>query len=134
VELERRVRRFRAGRAPLSLAGRVAIVVDDGIATGGTVRAAMAAVRARGAAELVLAVPVAAIATLAELEGFADASVCVAPVRSLGAIGAFYDDFRQVDDDEVARLLAIARQSAEKATTSRAADDAGRAAMTRRTR
>ena len=88
--------------------GRAAIVVDDGIATGATMRVALRAVRHRGPAHLVLAAPVAAVETLEELRGEADETVCVEPVTGLGAIGFYYADFHQMTDDEVTDLLARA--------------------------
>jgi putative phosphoribosyl transferase len=109
AELFRRVGRFRAGRAPLPLDGQIALVVDDGVATGGTAIAALRAVRARHPARVVLAVPVAPHRTLATLRNEADDIVCVLPVDVLWAVGAYYDDFQQVDDDVVADILALAR-------------------------
>src|SRR6266404_3822332 len=111
AELERRRQSYGAGRAPVEIAGRTAIVVDDGIATGATMRVALRAVRRRGPAWLVLAAPVAAAETLAALSGEADETVCVAAPQGLGAIGYYYDDFHQMSDDEVTGLLAAATTS-----------------------
>ncbi len=107
-EIERRRRLYLEGRPPLPVEGRTAIVVDDGIATGATMRAALRAVRRRRPARLVLAVPVAPPDTIEELRGEVDEVVCLATPAFFGAIGAFYDDFRQLEDDEVRELLARA--------------------------
>jgi putative phosphoribosyl transferase len=108
AELERRRQIYCAGRAPVEVAGRTAIVVDDGIATGATMRVALRAVRRRGPASLVLAAPVAAAETLASLAGEADETVCVEAPKGLGAIGYYYEDFHQMSDAEVTDLLARA--------------------------
>jgi putative phosphoribosyl transferase len=105
AELERRVGRYRAGRAPVSPAGRTAVVVDDGVATGATAEAACRVVRQAGAARIVLAVPVGPQRTLARLRNVADDVVCLQAPRLLGAVGAWYHDFAQTGDDEVAALL-----------------------------
>lgn len=104
-EVERRVRRFRGSRPPPNLQDRTVILVDDGIATGGTVRAAIQAIRAQIPKKVVLAVPVAAAETVAELAQSADAIVCLYTPSSLYAIGLHYDDFTQVSDEEVVELL-----------------------------
>ena len=106
VEVERRRAVYCAGRPPIGLAGHTAIVVDDGIATGATMRVALRAVRRRGPAHLVLAAPVAAADTLANLAHEADETVCVEAPRNLAAIGYYYDDFHQMSDAEVTALLA----------------------------
>ena len=106
AELERRRQIYCAGRPPLEVTGRTAIVVDDGIATGATMRVALRAVRGRNPARLVLAAPVAAAETLAELGEEADETVCVTAPEGLGAIGYYYEDFHQMGDDEVTTLLA----------------------------
>jgi len=106
AELERRRQIYSAGRPPVEIRGRTAIVVDDGIATGATMRVALRAVRRRGPAWLVLAAPVAAAETLAALAGEADETVCVAAPEGLGAIGYYYADFHQMSDEEVTALLA----------------------------
>jgi len=110
-ELERRAARFRGDRAPASLEGRTAVVVDDGVATGSTARAACAAARARGAAKVVLAVPVASPGWEARIGPAADACVALATPRPFFAIGQFYEDFSQTTDDEVAALLARPRRT-----------------------
>jgi putative phosphoribosyl transferase len=105
-EIERRVQVYRAGRPIPDLAGRTAIVVDDGIATGATLVAALRAVRALGPAHLVAAVPVAPPEGVARLAQEADEVVCLFAPAVFYAVGQFYDDFRQVEDDEVIALLA----------------------------
>lgn len=104
-EIERRRAVYLRGRPAQDLKGRTAIVVDDGVATGATTRAALRAVRARGPAQLVLATPVAPTETLAELQSEADDVVCLEAYATFGAIGLFYDDFRQVGDQEVIDTL-----------------------------
>ncbi len=107
-ELERRVRRFRGSRPPVPVAGCTAVVVDDGIATGSTARAACQVARAHGATRVVLAVPVAPPETVADLGADADEVVCVETPASFFAIGQFYEDFTQTTDREVVELLARA--------------------------
>lgn len=105
-EIERR-RRLYLGHSPRArVTGRSAIVVDDGIATGATVRAALQAVRRLGPRELVLAVPVASPEILERLSTDADRIVCLHPDPGLMAVGQYYRDFRQVEDEEVVRMLA----------------------------
>jgi putative phosphoribosyl transferase len=104
-EIARRRALYLKGRDPVPLEGRTAIVVDDGIATGATTRAALRAVRRRNPDRLVLAVPVAPPDTLDALGDEADEIVCVTRPAFLGAVGAFYRDFTQVDDATVVRLL-----------------------------
>jgi len=111
AEIERRARLYRGSEPALLLAGRVVIVVDDGLATGYTARAAVAALRHQGARRIALAVPVASPATIAEMGAIADEVVALLAPESLVAIGLFYDDFRQTTDDEVVALLAGARRS-----------------------
>jgi putative phosphoribosyl transferase len=114
AEVDARVARYRGDR-PLDVTGRTVIVVDDGIATGGTARAALHAVRAQGPRRLVLAVPVGVPATLRDLAAVADEVVCLAAPEQMRAVGAWYQDFSQTTDDEVLTLLA-ARRSAVPAT------------------
>ena len=106
VELERREAAYRGERAPPAPAGKTVVLVDDGLATGSTMRAAVRAVRARDPARIVVAVPVAAAETCRELEREADEVVCAATPRSFRAVGLWYDDFRPTSDDEVRKLLA----------------------------
>jgi putative phosphoribosyl transferase len=108
AELERRRQAYCAGRPPLDIAGRTAILVDDGIATGATMRVALQAARQRKPARLVLAAPVAAPDTIAKLRPLADEVVCVETPSGLGAIGFYYADFHQVSDAEVTEILARA--------------------------
>ena len=111
-EIERRRALYLANRAREPLAGRTAIVVDDGIATGTTVRAALRGLRQRGPARRVLAVPVAPPDTVAALRAETDDIVCLAQPEPFGAIGYFYRDFHQLTDDEVVALLAQAPRGA----------------------
>jgi putative phosphoribosyl transferase len=105
VELERRADRFRGGRARSPLIGRTAVIVDDGIATGSTARAACQVARAQGANRVVLAVPVAPPETVAQLADDADEVVCLSTPDRFFAVGQFYLDFSQTTDDEVVALL-----------------------------
>lgn len=107
-ELARRERAYRGDRAPPAIAGRTVIVVDDGIATGATLRAALAALRGRGAARLVVAAPVAPAGMAGTLRGLADEVVVLRSPREFQAVGAWYRDFGQVGDEEVRALLAAA--------------------------
>ncbi len=106
AEIERRRIRYLGKRAPLDVAGRVVIVVDDGIATGATMRVALRSTRRRGPASLVLAVPVALPDALESLRPEVDGMICLASPEEFFGVGQFYDDFRQVTDDEVVALLA----------------------------
>ncbi|BBF91967.1 phosphoribosyltransferase [Blastochloris tepida] len=106
AEIERRRKRYLGDRPHPDLVGRTVIIVDDGIATGATVRAALQATRQRNPARLVLAVPVAPPQVLEALRGEVDEIVCLEAPEPFGAIGFFYGDFRQVSDDEVIELLA----------------------------
>jgi predicted phosphoribosyltransferase len=106
AEIERRRVKYLGNRAHPDVAGRVAIVVDDGVATGATTRAALQATRMRKPSKLVLAVPVAPTDSLANLRELADDVVCLEDHEMFGAIGLYYSDFRQVSDDEVIKLLA----------------------------
>jgi putative phosphoribosyl transferase len=105
VELARRVALYRRG-APVDLAGRTALIVDDGVATGSTARAAIAVARARGASRVVLAVPVGASDALALLAREADEVVALESAEGWFSVGAYYDDFTQTTDQEVAAALA----------------------------
>jgi putative phosphoribosyl transferase len=109
-ELQRRAVRFRGATPRIDLVGRVAVVVDDGIATGSTARAACQVARAHGAERVVLAVPVAAPDSVRALAADADEIVCVEQPPWLRSVGQWYDDFTQVDDREVVDLLARAHR------------------------
>jgi len=104
-ELERRARVFRAHRVRIPLAGRVVVVVDDGLATGSTARAACAVARAEGARRVVLAVPVAPVGWTRTFEGVADELICLATPQPFFGIGRFYDDFAQTSDADVLACL-----------------------------
>ncbi|WP_084259127.1 phosphoribosyltransferase family protein [Microtetraspora malaysiensis] len=104
-ELTRRAARFRGGRPRVESAGRTVIVVDDGVATGGTARAACRVARAQGAKRVVLAVPVGSPDTMDALREDADEVVCLQTPRDLYAIGAWYHDFPQTSDEQVVELL-----------------------------
>jgi putative phosphoribosyl transferase len=104
-ELERRERLYRGARPSLDIGGRTAILVDDGIATGSSIRAAISALRHLHPARLVVAAPVAPLSTCMRLQQEVDDLVCVDTPKSFRAIGEFYEDFSQVTDQEVIDLL-----------------------------
>ena len=110
AEIERRRRQYVGDRAPTPVDGRTVIIVDDGIATGGTVRAALRGVSQHRPARLVLAVPVAPADSLDELASECDDIVCLATPEPFFAVGPHYRDFAQTEDEEVIRLLDEARQ------------------------
>ncbi|TFL08498.1 phosphoribosyltransferase [Pusillimonas caeni] len=105
-ELERRQQRYRAGRPPLDLAGRTVILVDDGLATGSTMQAAVAAVRRSDAAAVVVAVPVSSAEARETLRAQADDIVCLLAPQSFQAVGKWYASFPQTSDEEVSAILA----------------------------
>ena len=114
-EVERRERLYRAGRPPPDVRGRTVILVDDGLATGSTMLAAVRAVRAQQPARIVVAVPTAAAETCAQLRSEADEVVCATTPEPFRAVGMWYDDFSQTSDEEVRELLARAQQDAAHA-------------------
>ena len=120
AELERRERRYRCDRPPLDVTGATAIVVDDGLATGATMRAAVAALRRRGAARILAAAPVGSPDACDRLAGEADGVICLRRPRAFRAVGAWYHDFSEIDDDEVAALLAAHPSSVAPAGSSAA--------------
>lgn len=107
-ELRRRELLYREGRPQLDIRGKTAIVVDDGLATGATMRAVAAALRAHGPASIVIAAPVAAPRTCANLRRVVDGVVCVTTPEPFHAVGLYYRNFEQTGDDEVRRVLAQA--------------------------
>jgi predicted phosphoribosyltransferase len=106
TELHRRVQRYRGDRAPTQLRDRTVVIVDDGLATGNTARAAVAVVRQRGAGRVVIAVPVGAPPSIDELRPLADDVVCPHAPASFRAVGSWYGDFHQITDEEVQAHLA----------------------------
>lgn len=110
AELQRRARAYRGAAAEPELPGRCAILVDDGLATGATMLAAVSAVRSKGAQAVVVAVPVAAADTGQRLAAMIDALVCPHLLERFGGVGLWYEDFSQVSDDEVIGLLGQSRR------------------------
>jgi putative phosphoribosyl transferase len=108
-ELERRERLYRGGRPPNDIRGRTVILVDDGLATGATMHAAVRALRSRGPAAIIVAAPVGAPETCAALAGVADDCVCVLRPPDLRGVALWYEDFTQTEDAEVRALLERAR-------------------------
>lgn len=106
AELARREQVYRRGRPRLDVRERVAVVVDDGLATGATMRAAVSALRAQSPARVVAAVPVGSVETCVQLRDEADEMICLRTPTSFHAVGQWYDDFTQVTDDEIHALLA----------------------------
>lgn len=105
AEIAARTRRFRGDRPPMSVAGRIALIIDDGVATGATAKAACQVARTLGARRVILAVPVAAADAVEDLSGVADDVVAVVIPDDLSSVGQWYADFAQVTDDEVVELL-----------------------------
>jgi len=120
-EIRRRQAAYRKGRPPVAVAGRAVIVVDDGIATGGSIRAALRGVKRMAPKKVVLAVPVAPSDTIESLRSEADEIVCLDTPEYFMAIGEFYEDFSQTNDDEVIELL----EAAAHRPAGRAAADKG---------
>lgn len=110
LELERRERDYRGDREPLRLEGRKVIVIDDGVATGASMLAAVKALRSLNASDIIVAVPVGSDEAVRELENLADECICLSTPPFFYAVGRWYRDFSQVGDEEVRALLAAARQ------------------------
>ncbi len=108
IELARREELYRGSRPMLPVAGRVVIVIDDGIATGATMRAAAQALRQLGAARVIVAAPTSARDSADILRHEADEVICLATPEPYHAVGLWYEQFEQIDDDEARRLLALA--------------------------
>ena len=105
VELSRRERLYRGQRSPLDVSGRTVILVDDGLATGSTMRAAVRALRRASPRRIVVAVPTAAPSTCEEFQTIADACVCTITPEPFRAVGLWYENFDQISDEEVCQLL-----------------------------
>jgi putative phosphoribosyl transferase len=112
MELERRERAYRGGRPPLHFKGQIVILVDDGIATGSSMRAAVSGLKQMKPARIVIAVPVTPLSTCNHLRSEVDEVVCLHTPKFFYAIGEFYEDFSQLNDDEVSDLLCRATQPA----------------------
>jgi putative phosphoribosyl transferase len=113
AEVERREQEYRDGRPAPEISGRTVILIDDGLATGATMRAAVKALRQRAAAKIVVAVPVGPPETCREFEAEADEVVCASAPEFFQAVGQYYEDFSQTSDQEVRDLLAQAAQTRE---------------------
>jgi putative phosphoribosyl transferase len=107
-ELERRERAFRSQRPPLDVGGRTVVLVDDGLATGSTMKAAVEAVRSLRPTRIIVAVPVGSPDTCHEFAAIADDIICARAPEHFAAVGQWYDDFRQTTDEEVRELLQAA--------------------------
>ena len=110
LEIQRRLKLYRGDVPYPSLENREVILIDDGIATGSTMKAALVSVRKRGAKTVVVAIPVGPPSTIAELEKEADHVACLHTPEAFYAIGQFYEDFAQTRDEEVTRLLGLNKQ------------------------
>ena len=104
-ESARRMKSYRAGRAPLELAGKTVILVDDGIATGATMRAALMSARSRGATSIIVAVPIAPAEVLDDIRTEVDDLICLETPEQFFGVGGFYQHFPQVEDQEVIELM-----------------------------
>jgi predicted phosphoribosyltransferase len=104
-ELERREKAYRGNRPPLDVAGKTVVIVDDGLATGSTMKAAVRALRKMSPREIVVAVPVAAPSTCTEFQGLVDEMICLRTPEPFQAVGLWYDDFSQTTDEQVQELL-----------------------------
>jgi putative phosphoribosyl transferase len=105
IELERREKMYRGERPPLDIAGKIVILVDDGLATGSTMRAAVEAVKERSPLKVIVAVPLAAIDTCHDFESLVDQIICLSTPEPFHAVGIWYEDFPQASDEEVNELL-----------------------------
>ena len=114
VELERRARTYRNGRTPVDVRNRIVLLVDDGLATGSSMRAAVQAVRAQAPARIVVAIPVGAADTCRDFAELADGIVCVRTPEVFAAVGEWYRDFPQTTDEEVRALLRAASEELSK--------------------
>lgn len=118
AELERRERAYRGDRPPLDVRGKTVILVDDGLATGSSMRAAVAGLRARQPAQIVVAVPTAAPETCEAFENEVDDVVCAVTPQPFFSVGTWYEDFSQTSDEAVRRLLEEASQTVRQNTSS----------------
>jgi putative phosphoribosyl transferase len=109
-ELERRERIYRGSRPPLNVRDQIVILVDDGLATGSTMRAAVAALRQQGPGRIVIAVPIGAVQTCEELRAEADEVICLYTPEPFHAVGLWYEDFSQTSDQEVHELMERAQE------------------------
>jgi putative phosphoribosyl transferase len=105
IEMERRERLYRGNKVPLEVREKTVILVDDGIATGATIRAAIASLRQRGARRIVVASPVAPESVVISLSNIAEEVICVLKPRDFGGVGWWYEDFSQTSDEEVRHML-----------------------------
>lgn len=105
AEAKRRRETYLAGMPPIDVAGKVAVIVDDGIATGLTMKCAINELAHRSPQKIIVAVPIAPSDSLAEISALVDEVICLSVPEFMGAIGAFYDSFPQVEDDEVVKLM-----------------------------
>ena len=110
LEIKRRLKLYRGDTPYPNLKGRVVIIVDDGIATGATIKAALASIRKKDPKSIIIATPVAPPSTIKELERDADRVVCISTPEHFFAIGQFYREFPQNSDEEVKRLLQLNRE------------------------
>lgn len=114
AEIERRRARYRGTAPPVAVEGRTVVLVDDGIATGATMRAAIRGLRRRRPKRIVAAIPLAPHEAIAELKGEADVVVCLEEPASFEAIGFHYEDFRQLSDEDVVTILDAVRAAARR--------------------
>jgi putative phosphoribosyl transferase len=112
-ELARREEAYRDGRPPVDVRAKTVILIDDGLATGSTMRAAVTALRRQAPARIIVAVPIGAASTCAEFHSIADDCICAVTPEPFRAVGLWYEDFSQIEDEEVAELLARARSATD---------------------